>query len=219
MAQYTDTNLIFNLKTKGLLMKTAVYMRVSTDDQSISMQKQEISTFLENRGITDAQIYSDEGISGVTDDRPHLKALKNDLKLGKIELLVIWKLDRLFRSLTQLLAFLNELKERNVKLISIKDNIDLTTPSGVLMMQLIGAFAEFERNIIMERTRAGQKAAKARGVKFGRPTKIGTALEHKILELRNQGLTFKKISNALGVSEASACYVVKKLSRVSTLSN
>lgn len=200
-------------------MKTAVYMRVSTEDQSISMQEREISLFLQSRGILDYQVYSDEGVSALKTDRPRLKALKNELKQGQIELLVVWKLDRLFRSLTQLLAFLNELKEYNVKLISVKDNIDLTSPAGTLTMQIIGAFAEFERNIIIERTKAGQANARAKGIHIGRPNTVGKELASKILDLRAQGLTMQKISHALGVGVSSIHYTIKKASKSSTVSN
>lgn len=149
-------------------MKTAIYVRVSTSDQSNSMQKREIAAYLKNKGITGFDTYEDT-MTGITFNRPALKELLKACNAGQVETLVVYKLDRLGRSLSQLIEVLEELKNNKVTFISVKDNIDLSTPVGVLLMHLMGAFAQFERDIIVERTKSGMANAKAKGVSIGRP--------------------------------------------------
>lgn len=191
-------------------MKTAIYVRVSMQDQDISMQEREISLFLKNKGITEYQIYKDEGHTGKNETRPEFKRLKNDIKGGAIQLLVVYKLDRLSRSLKDLLGFLELIKENSTDFISLKDSFDLTTSAGKLMMQMLGAFAEFERNIIVERTISGLANAKAKGVQLGRPIKVGNFIKDQVRELRSQGLTYKDISNITKVSTATICSILSK---------
>lgn len=190
-------------------MRTAVYVRVSTEDQSVSMQLHAISSFMQLKGIPMYCLYQDEGYSGATDDRPALKQLKNDLNQGHIEFLVIWKLDRLFRNLSKLLAFVESLKEQNVKFASVQDNIDMSTPIGMCYMGIFGSIAQFERETIRERVIAGIKAAKARNVKFGPHIKIGNEIKTKAKELRQTGMTYKLIANELKISESMAYKIIK----------
>ena len=139
------------------------YARVSTDDQKADLQH----AALKKAGTT--KIYTDDGLSGATTKRPALLRCLKVLKRG--DTLTVWKLDRLGRSLRDLIAMLDDLKHRGVKFHSLTEAIDTETPTGRAMWQMIGVLAELERSLITERTKAGVAAARARGVKFGRKPK------------------------------------------------
>jgi DNA invertase Pin-like site-specific DNA recombinase len=146
------------------------YARVSTDDQNLALQL----AALKKAGCTTERIFRDAGKSGATTNRPALlRCLK---KLDPGDTLIVWKLDRLGRSLRDLIAMLDDFKKRGVKFRSLTEAIDTETPTGRAMWQMIGVLAELERSLISERTRAGVKDAQRRGVKFGRKPKL-TALQ------------------------------------------
>ena len=136
------------------------YARVSTDDQTPALRL----AALNKAGCK--TIFKDDGLSGATINRPALRRCLKKLEYG--DTLIVWKLDRLGRSLRDLIAMLDDLKKRGVKFRSLTKAIDTDTPTGRAMWQMIGVLAELERSMISERTRAGVNAAKARGVKFGR---------------------------------------------------
>lgn len=191
-------------------MKTAVYMRVSTDKQSTEMQKREISMFLDSKGIKDAVIYKDEGESGKSTSRPALNRLILDCKEGKVETLIVWKLDRLFRSLGDLIGTLKTFQAQGIIFVSIKENIDLSTPMGVLMMQVLGAFGEFEREMIVMRVKSGLANAKAKGIKLGPKYKIAETTRNRIIGMKFEGHTYKEISNQLGIKISTLQKIVEK---------
>lgn len=178
-------------------MKTiGVYLRVSTLDkgQDTGMQLREIKQYLAN---SEFQVYEDKGYSGTKTDRPALKRLLKDCKDGKISKVVCWKLDRFFRSLRHLINTLNDLETFEVGFAAIKDNIDLSTASGRLLMQIMGAFGEFEAAVIRERVLAGMANARSKGIKIGRPYAKGY---HIIPKLKAQGMTAREISKHLGIT-------------------
>jgi DNA invertase Pin-like site-specific DNA recombinase len=140
------------------------YARVSTDDQSPALQL----AALKRAGCK--VVFKDEGISGATTKRPALLRCLKTLKDG--DTLVVWKLDRLGRSLRDLIAMLDGFRDMGIKFQSLTEAIDTTTPTGRAMWQMIGVLAELERSLISERTRAGVKAAQRKGVKFGRKHKL-----------------------------------------------
>jgi len=140
------------------------YTRVSTDDQTPALQL----AALKNAGCK--TVFKDEGLSGATTKRPALLRCLKKLRSGDV--LIVWKLDRLGRSLRDLITMLDDLRARGVKFRSLTEAIDTDTPTGRAMWQMIGVLAELERSLISERTRAGVKAAKRRGVKFGRKRKL-----------------------------------------------
>jgi DNA invertase Pin-like site-specific DNA recombinase len=143
------------------------YARVSTDDQNPALQL----AALKKAGCT--TIFRDDGVSGTISRRPGLaRCLKN---VGQGDTLVVWKLDRLGRSLRDLITMLDDLKQRGVKFRSLTEAIDTETSTGRAMWQMIGVLAELERSLIVERTRAGVTAARSRGVKFGRKRKLQPA--------------------------------------------
>ena len=140
------------------------YARVSTDDQTPALQL----AALKKAGCK--TVFKDDGLAGATTKRSALlRCLK---KLAPGDTLIVWKLDRLGRSLRDLITMLDELKQRGVKFRSLTEHIDTDTPTGRAMWQMIGLLAELERSHISERTRAGVKAAQRRGVKFGRKRKL-----------------------------------------------
>ncbi len=152
--------------------RVAIYARTSTlhNGQDIGLQTDELKQVAAQRGWEITGEYLDEGISGGTAQRPGLDRLLKDASSGKIDLLFVWRLDRLARSLQHLLHVLDALQRLGVGFISLRDSgIDTTCAHGRLMLQILGAFGEFERCLIQERVRAGVDRAKRRGVHCGRP--------------------------------------------------
>ncbi len=136
--------------------------------------------------------------SGAKDSRPELNRLMADAGQREFDAVLVWKLDRFGRSLKHLVNALAEFEALGIAFISLKDNLDLTTPAGRLMFQIIGAMAEFERSLIQERVRAGLRNAKAKGRLLGRPAVEADAAE--VVRLRDQGLSMAAIARQLGVS-------------------
>jgi len=148
------------------------YARVSSLTQDLDLQVSEIKKFSDYRGYKIVRLFSDKA-SGKDMKREGFQEMINaiDKDTMDIEAVVIYKLDRIGRSLNDLIRIVEYLKSKNVQLISITDNIDTTTSQGVLFFQLIGAIAEYERKLINERTESGRKEAVSKGIKFGRPKK------------------------------------------------
>ena len=179
-------------------MRCAIYARVSTSDQSVDMQTRDLRKLAEGRGFETAAEYLDEGQSGAKNSRPALDKMLADAKRGKFEVLLVWRLDRLGRSLAHLIRLLEDFKSWNVQLVSFSEGLDFTTSTGKLFYQLLGAFSEFERETIRERVRSGMRNARARGVRLGRPAiQIDAAEVHR---LRGAGLSFETIAKQMGAS-------------------
>jgi DNA invertase Pin-like site-specific DNA recombinase len=180
----------------------ALYARVSTVNghQDPEMQLRELREYASRRGWKIVGEYVDR-LSGSKESRPALNRLMADAKQRKFDVIVVWKLDRFARSLKHLVVALAEFESLGVEFVSLRDNLDLTTPSGRLMFQIIGAMAEFERALIQERVKAGLRNAKAKGRTLGRPRRIVDA--HKIAALRAQGASWRTISDDLGVGIAT----------------
>jgi DNA invertase Pin-like site-specific DNA recombinase len=143
------------------------YARTSTDDQITALQ------IVALRRAKCAHIFEDKGQSGATAKRPSLLRCLKTLRAG--DTLMVWKLDRLARSLRDLITLLDDLRDRGIRFQSLTEAIDTETPTGRAMWQMIGVLAELERSLIAERTRAGVRMARARGVKFGRKRKLTPA--------------------------------------------
>ena len=180
----------------GTDKRIAVYLRVSTQDQSTELQRREIEAYLKARGWHQVTIYEDK-LSGTHGNRIQFKCLMSDVRQRHIDLVICWKLDRLFRSLKDLISTLQEFSDLGVEFISLKDNIDLTTSAGRLMLHILGAFGEFEAALIKERVMAGLCAAKAKGKRLGRPK---TRDDIKIVSLRAQGVSLRQIAAKLNTS-------------------
>ncbi len=180
-------------------LRVAVYARVSTSDQSTEIQVNDLTHYAASRNWTIYKTYQDKK-TGKNDHRSSFQSLMMDARSRKIDCVLCWKLDRLFRSLKGLITTLEEFTELGIAFVSIKDSMDLSTSSGRLMMQMIGAFAEFERSLIIERVRAGIANARAKGTRLGRP-KIRD--DQKILVLREQGCSLRKIAANLNISKGA----------------
>ena len=141
-------------------------------------------------------------ISGSKESRPELNRLMVDAHRRKFDAVLAWKIDRFGRSLKHLVNALADLCAYGVAFISFRDNLDLSTPSGRLMFQIIGAMAEFERSLIQERVRAGLRNARAKGKKFGRPRAQVDAV--RVAALRSEGRSWSQVCRTLNVSKGSA---------------
>jgi len=160
-------------KSPEKAFRVAVYARVSTanNGQDPTMQTRELEEYCQRRGWEIASAYVDVGVSGAKDSRPELNRLMADAHQRRFDTVLVWKLDRFGRSLRHLVNALAELEALGVAFVSLRDNLDLTTPAGRLMFQIIGAMAEFERSLIVERVKAGMRNAHAKGKRIGRPPK------------------------------------------------
>lgn len=189
------------------MLKTALYLRVSTSTQSVENQRLELTKIAAQRGWDIVGEYVDEGISGAKgrDERPALNALLKDAARGKFCMIACWSLDRLGRSLPDLLQILQELQAVKVDLFFQQQAIDTSTPSGKLMFSVLGSLAEYERAMIRERIAAGLNRARQQGTKLGRPSKINDSLKSAVLLLRDKGLSIRKIAAELKIGVGS-CY-------------
>jgi DNA invertase Pin-like site-specific DNA recombinase len=171
------------------------YARVSTGDQSPALQL----TALKRDGCK--TIFKDEGLSGATTKRPALGRCLKRLQPG--DTLTVWKLDRLGRSLRDLITMLDSLRDRKIKFRSLTEAIDTETPTGRAMWQMIGVLAELERSLIAERTSAGRQEARRRGVKFGRKAKLSPAQVAKARKLIEHGEPVDDVAALWNVSRAT----------------
>jgi DNA invertase Pin-like site-specific DNA recombinase len=162
------------------------------------MQLAELREYASRRAWDVYGEYVDSGISGSKESRPELNRLMSDVHQRRFDVVLSWKVDRFGRSLKPLVNALADLDSYGVAFVSLQDNLDLSTPSGRLMFQIIGAMAEFERSLIQERVRAGLRNAKLKGKTLGRPRRIVNGDE--MVRLRKQGASFREIAKAVGAS-------------------
>jgi DNA invertase Pin-like site-specific DNA recombinase len=185
------------------MTRVAFYLRVSTGEQSVENQRRELLATAERRGWQIIGEYADEGISGAKgrDKRPAFDQLLKAVTRRKIDMVAAWSVDRLGRSLQDLLYFLGELHATGVNLYLERQGLDTSTPHGQLVFKMLGLFAEFERALIQERIRAGIANAKANGTKsgrpFGRPT-IDNARRLQIEALLRDGHGIRKVARMTG---------------------
>jgi DNA invertase Pin-like site-specific DNA recombinase len=182
--------------------RVAFYLRVSTGEQSTENQRRELEAVARQRGWEVVAIYEDQGISGAKgrDRRPQLDRMLKDAVRGRFDVLAAWAVDRLGRSLQDLVATLGELHAAGVDLFLHQQAIDTTTPSGRAMFGMLGVFAEFERSMIQERVRAGLARARAAGRRLGRPRV--QADEDGIRQAVAGGLSIRRTAQRFGVSPA-----------------
>lgn len=189
--------------------RIAIYARVSTlHGQNPELQLAEIREHAARRGWDIAGEYVDLGVSGSKESRPELNRVIRDAHLRKFDAVVCWKLDRLGRSLKHLVTTIEDFAAYGVSFVSLRDNLDLSTPSGRLMMHIIGAMAEFERELIRERVSAGIQAARRRGARIGRPRTYVNP--DKIREMRNEGTPWRAIAKRLGVGTGTVCRALQQ---------
>lgn len=173
------------------------YGRVSTSDQNAALQRNAFAA----RGIPEGNVYIDEGVSGKLAVRPMLDKVLDTLKEG--DMLTVWRLDRLGRSVGNLIHLVEMFKDRGIELVSVKEAIDTTTPTGKLMFYIFAAIAEFERDLIRERTLAGLAVAWASGKQKGRPRALTPEQEDLAYALINQGQSIASIARTMKVGRST----------------
>jgi DNA invertase Pin-like site-specific DNA recombinase len=193
------------------MKKVAIYARVSTDKQNCDNQLIELRAVAERCGYTIVQEFIDSGISGAKGraDRPALDAMMKASNQRKFDMILVWSIDRLGRSLQNLVELLNDLQSMRVDLMFLQQGMDTSTSSGRMMFSIFGALAEFERNLIRERVIAGQNRAKAKGVKMGRPTKMNDGMKSAVKLLREKGMGIKQISKQLQIGVGTVYSVLQ----------
>ena len=188
-------------KPPASIGRVALYARVSTlNGQDPEMQLAELREYASRRGWSITSEYVDQGVSGSKESRPELNQLMADAHRRKFDAVLVWKIDRFGRSLKHLVNALADLCAYGVAFISFRDNLDLSTPSGRLMFQIIGAMAEFERSLIQERVKAGLRNARAKGKKLGRPraqVDAARVIDPQILLRRRKNFVFARDSVVL----------------------
>ncbi|WP_417789022.1 recombinase family protein [Terasakiella pusilla] len=192
--------------------RAALYLRVSTDGQTTENQRIALETVAQNAGWDIVAVYDDNGVSGAKgrDQRKQFDALIKDANRRKFDVVMAWSVDRLGRSLQDLLQLLGDLEAVGVDLFLQQQGLDTTTPSGKMLFQMSGVFAEFERSMIQERVKAGLERAKAKGKTLGRP-KVTEEKEQAIIDLRSQGKGIRKIASEIGVGVGTVQRVVKEV--------
>jgi DNA invertase Pin-like site-specific DNA recombinase len=192
--------------------RAAIYVRVSTDRQTVENQLRELRQIAERRGWEVVTEYHDAGISGAKgrDDRPGLDEMLKDAQKRRFDVAMAWAIDRLGRSLIDLLGTIQALEACGVDLYLDQQSIDTTTPAGRLMFQITGAFAEFERSMIRQRVRAGLKRAKEAGKRLGRP-RIPAELQKRIQGQLRAGKGMLAIARDLGAGTGTVQRIAREM--------
>lgn len=183
-------------------MKAIGYARVSTQDQKLDVQIEQIKRYCEYRNIDLVRLYTDKA-SGANTDRPEFQAMIGDIEtnIHGADLIIVWKLDRIGRSIKNLIEIIDQFKSKELAFVCINENIDTTSSAGRLFFHMTAAFAEYERSLINERTALGREAALEKGVKFGRPV-----VEVNVAAVRRRiadGVPKTKVARDMGISRST----------------
>ncbi len=191
----------------SLVKKVAIYVRVSTKDQSVDMQLNDLQRYSKERGLKMFKVYKDNGVSGTKDKRLGLNQLMDDAKKRKFDIVLVWRFDRFARSTKHLVNALYEFRNLGIDFISYQENIDTSSPLGEAIFTIISAMAKLERDIIAERVRGGLRKAKANGKRLGRPkNEVDTK---KVIEYRKQNKSIRQIANELNLSKGAVQRTLK----------
>jgi len=194
--------------------KAAIYSRISTGDQHLETQLLDLREMAKQRGLEIVREYSDV-ISGAKAKRPGLDQLMADARRHRFEVVLVAAFDRIARSVRHFLEVLDELNHLNIQFISMRENIDTGGPLGRAMLTIIGAIAELERSLIVERVRAGMRRAKLEGRRIGRtPLNID---RKQVVEDRQSGMSLSKVAQRHKISRASVCRLVREAGASPTL--
>lgn len=189
-----------------------IYARVSTADQTSIQQLEALRDYCNKAGHKIIDEYIDEGESALKQNRPQYLRLLEDARLRKIDVVLVYKLDRFSRSLKELVNTIDTLKDYGVNFISyVERDFDTTTATGQLMFHIVSAFAQFERDMISERTKLKLNHLKSKGAKLGRPQKVNL---QKMLSLRKSGLSLSQIGREIGCDKSTISKLLKKYSCV-----
>ncbi len=184
--------------------RVAIYARVSTTNhgQDASMQTRELRQFAEARSWQVAGEYIDAGVSGTKDSRPELNRLMTDAHKRRFDVVCVWRFDRFARSVSHLLRALETFKALGIDFVSYSEQMDTSTPAGKMVFTVLGAVAELERSLIVERVKAGLRNARAKGKRIGRP--VSNVDASQIARLRATKVSWREIGRRLGVSARTA---------------
>src|ERR1700724_552316 len=188
------------LTREPTMKRIAIYLRVSTSKQDTANQRRELEAVAARSGWQVVKVYEDAGISGAKgrDKRPGLDTMLKAVNAREFDMVAAWSVDRLGRSLTDLLSILQNLHDKGVDLFLHQQGLDTSTTAGRGMFQMLGVFAEFERGIIRERVKAGLARAREKGTVLGR-RRTASAVEKRIRRLRSKGMGILKIGRTLGI--------------------
>ncbi len=197
------------------MKRCGIYLRVSTDQQTTENQRRVLLEIAERSGWNVVSVFEDQGISGAKgrDQRPGFDALLKAIGRREIDMVAAWSVDRLGRSLPDLIGFLSDIQSKNCDLYLHQQALDTSTPTGRMMFQMLGVFAEFERSMISNRVRAGQQRSRAAGVRFGRPPIPPIDLD-RVRKRLEQGQSIRVIAKATGISTASVMRVKRSMATV-----
>src|ERR1700691_5011750 len=182
-----------------MMIRMAIYARVSTTNhgQDVGLQTSGLEQFAQARGWQIIDTYIDNGVSGTKDSRPELNRLIADAHNPRFDVVAVWRFDRFARSVSHLLRALETFNALGIAFVSLSEQMDTTTPAGKMVFTVLGAVAELERSLIVERVRAGLRNARAKGKTLGRPRLIGDVI--RIGRLRSEGLSWRAIAVRLGL--------------------
>ena len=191
--------------------RCAIYTRVSTDDQTTQNQILELKEIAQRKGLTVVSEFTDEGVSGAKgrDKRTGFDNLIKGAIKKDFDTILVWSVDRLGRSLQDLVSFLNEIHSVDCDLYIHQSGVDTSTPAGKMMFQMCGVFAEFERGKIRERVKSGQDRAKSQGKHIGRPSNLNDGLVHSVKYMRDQGVGIRKIARDLKIGVSTVYKVLE----------
>ncbi len=188
--------------------KVAIYVRVSTKDQSVEIQLNDLERYSKERGLSIFKVYKDNGVSGTRETRPALGELMNDAKKRKFDVVLVWRFDRFARSTKHLVNALYEFRNLSIDFISYQENIDTSSPLGEAIFTIISAMSKLERDIIVERVKGGLRKARANGKRLGRPeSEVDT---DKIVEYKEQGKSIREIAKEMGLSRGKVERTLKQ---------
>ena len=194
-----------NLKNNN---RTAIYVRVSTKDQSVDMQLNDLERYSRERGLNVFKMYEDNGISGTKETRPALNELMNDARKRKFDTVLVWRFDRFARSTKHLVNALYEFRSLGIDFISYQENIDTSSPLGEAIFTIISAMSKLERDIIAERVKGGLRKARAKGKRLGRPeNEVDT---DKIVKYKEEGKSIREIAKEMGIHRSKVERTLKQ---------
>lgn len=191
--------------------RVAIYLRVSTKEQTTENQRRELEVVAERAGWDVVRVFEDAGVSGAKgrEKRPAYDALLKAVARREVDLVAAWSVDRLGRSMQDLVSFLEDLKGHGADLYLHQQALDTTTPSGRALFGMMAVFAEFERAMIQERVNAGLSRARAQGKKLGRPT-LSAEVEAEVRALRTEGKGVVKVAKTLGIGVSAVQRIERK---------
>lgn len=181
-------------------MNVGMYVRCSTNDQSTELQIRELHEYARRRNWESVAIYEDKGATGANTNRPEFQRMLADSRARKLDVVMVWRLDRAARSLRDLVLTLQEFADLGVDFVSLKDSIDWSTSSGRLFLHILAAFSEFELSVIRSRVKSGLANARAKGRRLGRPPQVDVI---KVMKFREAGYSLGEIAKKLGCSKSA----------------